>query len=78
MKTYELIDPTADVGLRAFGKNLEGLFRNAACGMFEMMTDLKTVASKVERSIRLEEKDVELIVIVNHAFSDGLLILCHE
>ena len=63
MKSYELIDHTADVGLLAFGKNLEGLFRNAACGMFEMMTDLKKVAVTFERSVHLEEKDVEDLFI---------------
>ena len=43
MKRYELIDHTADVGLRAFGKTLPELFRNAAIGLFEMMTDLEKV-----------------------------------
>ena len=63
MKRYELIDHTADVGIRAFGKNLEELFRNTAVGMFEMMTDLEKVAHKVRQEIRLEEKNVEDLLI---------------
>ena len=63
MKRYELIDHTADVGIRAFGKNLEELFRNVAVGMFEMMTDLEKVAHKVRQEIRLEEKNVEDLFI---------------
>ena len=59
MKPYELIDHTADVGLRAFGKTLPELFRNAAIGLFEMMTDLEKVSHKVKRDIHLEEKNVE-------------------
>jgi len=63
MKSYELIDHTADVGIRAFGKNLEELFRNVAVGMFEMMTDLEKVTLTVKRSIHLEEKNVEDLFI---------------
>ena len=63
MKPYELIDHTADVGLRAFGKDLEELFRNAACGMFEMMTELERVTPTVSQDIRLEEKKVEDLFI---------------
>ncbi len=39
MKTYEIINHTADVGLRIYGRNLEGLFLNAASAMFEIMLE---------------------------------------
>ena len=63
MKTYELIDHTADIGLRAFGENLEELFRNGAIGMFEMMTELDKVALKVRKTVRLDEANVEDLFI---------------
>lgn len=63
MKSYELIDHTADVGLRAFGRDLETLFRNAAVGMFEMMTELERVTPTVSKEIHLEEKKVEDLFI---------------
>ncbi|MFH1782090.1 MAG: archease [Candidatus Omnitrophota bacterium] len=37
MKPYEIIEHTADIGLKAFGKTLEELFHNAAIGMFDII-----------------------------------------
>ncbi|MFC1592571.1 archease [Candidatus Omnitrophota bacterium] len=37
MKKYEIIDHTADVGIKVYGKGLEELFINAAQAMFEVM-----------------------------------------
>jgi len=39
MKTYEIINHTADIGLKVFGKNLEALFLNAAQAMFEIILE---------------------------------------
>ncbi|MEW6009497.1 MAG: archease [Candidatus Omnitrophota bacterium] len=37
MKKYELIDHTADIGIKAYGKDLKELFANAAVAMFEII-----------------------------------------
>jgi SHS2 domain-containing protein len=34
-KDFELLDHTADIKLRVYGKNLQELFRNALVGMFQ-------------------------------------------
>jgi len=39
MKTYEIIDHTADIGIKVYGRNLEELFLNAAKAMFEIMLE---------------------------------------
>ncbi|MFH1577918.1 MAG: archease [Candidatus Omnitrophota bacterium] len=39
MKTYEIIDHTADIGIRVYGKDPETLFFNAANAMFEVMLE---------------------------------------
>jgi SHS2 domain-containing protein len=39
MKTYEIINHTADIGMRVYGKNLEALFFNAARAMFAIMLE---------------------------------------
>lgn len=39
MKTYEIIEHTADLGLRIFGRDLKNLFINAAGAMFEVMLE---------------------------------------
>ena len=37
---YEIIEHTADVGLRIWGKNSAEIFTESAKGLFELMTDL--------------------------------------
>lgn len=43
MKKYEIIDHTADIGIKAYGESLKELFKNSALGMFEIIADLKLV-----------------------------------
>ncbi|MBU0548774.1 MAG: archease [Candidatus Omnitrophica bacterium] len=37
MKTYEIIDHTADLGIKVYGRDLEELFINSADAMFEVI-----------------------------------------
>jgi len=66
MKPYELIDHTADVGVRAFGKTLEELFRNAALGMFEIIADLETVGATATTELTLTAETLEDLYILWH------------
>jgi len=59
MKRYEIIDHTADVGLRAYGKDLKTLFTNAATGMFSILADLKNVHPKRSLKIKVEAPNIE-------------------
>lgn len=62
-KAYETFEHTADVGIRVWGETLEGLFANAACGMFETMTDSGKVNLKFHEEIKLHAVDLlELMV----------------
>ena len=66
MKRYELIDHTADVGIRSFGQTLAELFCNAAVGMFEIIADLETVGIGEVRELRLSAKNVEDLYLLWH------------
>ena len=59
MKKYEIIDHTADVGLRAYGKDLKTLFTNAAGGMFSILADLKNVHPQRSLKIKVEAPNIE-------------------
>ena len=59
MKRYEIIEHTADIGLRCWGGDLKELFINAAYGMFSILADLKNVRSKKSLEIKLEAPNVE-------------------
>ena len=62
-KTYEIIEHTADVGLRIFGETLETLFINAGVAFFELITEIEKVGEKeaVDFSVTAEDRK-ELLV----------------
>ena len=62
-KKYEIIEHTADIGIRAFGGDLRELFVNSAQGMFAIIADLDKV--EVKKSLKIEckaESAEELLV----------------
>ncbi len=63
MKTYELIDHTADVGIKAYGKTLPEAFENAAKGMFDIITDSSEIESVGQYNIELEAPDLEQLLV---------------
>ncbi|OGX18369.1 MAG: hypothetical protein A3K83_06005 [Omnitrophica WOR_2 bacterium RBG_13_44_8b] len=63
-KNYELIEHTADVGIRVKGDDLEGLFANAALAMFDVMAEAgNEEAEKKEINIRLKADNLEELFI---------------
>jgi SHS2 domain-containing protein len=58
MKRFELLDISGDTGIRAFGKNPVDLFRNAATGMYSLITDPGSVS--LRKSIEIETKGSSL------------------
>jgi SHS2 domain-containing protein len=64
MKAYELIDHTADVGIKAYGKSLSEAFQNAAKGMFDIITDKSEIENIGQYNIKLEADDLEQLFLV--------------
>ncbi|OGX31861.1 MAG: hypothetical protein A3G37_02590 [Omnitrophica WOR_2 bacterium RIFCSPLOWO2_12_FULL_46_30] len=54
MKLFEIIEHTADIGIRAFGKNPKEVFINAASGMFSIIADTRLIKLKEQVEIRQE------------------------
>ncbi len=63
MKTYELVDHTADVGIKAYGKTLSEAFENAAKGMFDIITDSSEIENIGQYNIELEAPDLEQLLV---------------
>jgi len=63
MKTYEFFEHTADVGLKAYGKNLSEAFENAAKGMIDIITDNSKIESVGQYDITLEAPDLEQLLV---------------
>ena len=60
---FEVFEHTADVGIVAHGADLRALFANAAQGMFSLMADLSGVEEREQRSIEVEARDREGLLV---------------
>ena len=67
MKPLEIIDHTADVGIKVWGPTLIELFENAARGMFRVIAGEKHNAqgSKIEKKIKIDiyREDFEELLV---------------
>ncbi|MCK4463131.1 MAG: archease [Candidatus Omnitrophica bacterium] len=63
MQRYEEIPHTADVAIRAYGKDLRELFSNAAFGMFDIIADLSGLKKTVSIDVNLEAPSCEELLI---------------
>lgn len=62
MKKFEWVEHPADIGFRAFGRDLEEAFENAAFALTEIVTDTEKIEQKREVSIRLDAEDLEALL----------------
>jgi SHS2 domain-containing protein len=64
-KNYELIEHTADIGIKVKGKDLNELFKNSALAMFDIISEKKAPKSKkkIKIKIELEADDLEELIV---------------
>ena len=62
-KDFEILDHTADVGIRAYGVNMNQAFANAARALFSLITELDDVDEVVHRDTKLTASDVESLLV---------------
>ena len=63
MPDYQEIEHTADIAIRVWGRDLAGLFANAAYGMACQLADPAEVERTVERSVELDAYDAETLLV---------------
>lgn len=63
IKDYELLEHTADLKIRAYGKDLPELFSHALKGMFEICRPEIKKKSEVIRHINVSAEDLEALLI---------------
>ena len=80
MKPFELIEHTADVGIKAWGYTLTELFENAARGMFIVITgeEYKPQGSEIEKKIEINENRDDLEGVLVSWLSELLYIFNRE
>ncbi|MFB0559331.1 MAG: archease [Dehalococcoidales bacterium] len=62
-KDFEIIDHTADVGIRAYGANMNEAFANAARALFSLITELDDVDEVLHRDTELTAPDEESLLV---------------
>lgn len=63
MKPFEIIDHTADISIKAYGRTLKELFENAAYGMFNILADLEGITASTELDIKAGAPDKEELLV---------------
>jgi len=63
MKRYELLDHTADIGIKAFGRDLPEAFGNAAYAMFDIITFTEEIKEKQSFDIQITAAHIEDLLI---------------
>jgi SHS2 domain-containing protein len=69
---FEYLEHTADVKFRAYGKDLEEQFGNAALAMFGILTDTSKIKKKLNKSISVNGNDLKALL---YNFLEELLFL---
>ena len=70
---YEIIDHTADIVIRASGKDMDQAFENAAYALFDTMCDASTVKPLKVKKLEMEFEDMEQLLV---DWLSRLLFLC--
>ena len=62
-KDFEIVNHTADVGIIAYGADINQAFANAARALFSLITELDSVEEVVYRDIELTASDEESLLV---------------
>ena len=63
MKAFEVIDISADVGLRAFGDDPRSLFSNAAAGLYDLITAPELIRENRSVELTAESRSLEGLLV---------------
>ncbi|MDP2922660.1 MAG: archease [Candidatus Omnitrophota bacterium] len=62
MKDFEIIEHTADIRIRVYGKSIKDLFKNSALALFNLIIKYKPKAKR-EREVKLEAANYEELLV---------------
>ena len=60
---FEVLEHTADIGIRAFGTTLEELFANAAVGVEDVAFDVAAIRALQSYQLEASGEDVEALLV---------------
>jgi len=62
-KAFEVIDHTADVGIIAYGADIEELFSNAGLALFNLITELESIENRFHLDLEVSSEDIDSLLI---------------
>ena len=62
-RDFEIIEHTADVGIKAYGTDMKEAFVNAARGLFSLITELDDVEEIEYRDVEVTAPDQESLLV---------------
>ena len=62
-REFEIIDHTADLGIRAYGADMKGAFANAARALFRLVAELDDVKEVLHRDTKITATDEESLLV---------------
>lgn len=62
-ETFELIDVSGDVGLRAFGDDIKTAFKNIAIGLYSLITDISKICEEKEIRVNITADSIDNLII---------------
>lgn len=62
-ESFEILEHTADIGFRAWGKTPAELFENAARAMMAIAADTGAIEPKLERVVEVSGEDTESLLV---------------
>lgn len=63
LKGFEVLDHTADVGIRAYGGSREEAFANCALGMMSLILDVESVEPRERKEVVVEASGPEELLV---------------
>lgn len=63
MKTYKVLDHTADIGIEVWGRTKKELFGNAVEAMFDLIADLTGINNVNEKVVAIKGADAEDLLV---------------
>ncbi|MBE6500002.1 MAG: archease [Methanobrevibacter thaueri] len=57
MKKYEYFEATADIGLKAYGKDINQAFENASLAIFNIISDTSNITPEKEIEFQISSED---------------------
>lgn len=61
--SFEFLEHPADIGFRAYGADLSGLFANCACALLALILDVSRIEPVEQYSISAEGSDYESLLV---------------